>query len=121
MAVVFESAIDLAAVVQSETSHGMVILVHKDIPSDLAQQFVFGPHAESLTIRIWTCGSSYLIHNIYNNGATVNLSAAPLNERSMFLGDFNAHHRTWCRGVVVVVCLFIRFLSVDQSSRSGSR
>ena len=84
---------------QSETSHGMVILVHKDIPSDLAQQFVFGPQAESLTIRIWICGSSYLIHNIYNNGATVNLSAAPLNERSMFLGDFNAHHRTWCQGV----------------------
>ena len=24
-------------------------------------------------------------------------------------------------GAVVVVCLFIRFLSVDQSSRSGSR
>ena len=84
---------------QSETSHGMVILVHEDIPSDLAQQFVFGPRAESLTIRIWICGSSYLIHNIYNNGATVNLSAAPLNERSMFLGDFNAHHRTWCQGV----------------------
>ena len=28
---------------KSETSHGMVILVHKDIPSDLAQQFIFGP------------------------------------------------------------------------------
>ena len=56
---------------QSETSHGMVILVHEDIPSDLAQQFVFGPRAESLTIRIWICGSSYLIHNIYNNGATL--------------------------------------------------
>ena len=77
---------------KSETSHGMVILVYKDIPSDLAQQFIFGPQAESLTIRIWIRGTSYLIHNIYNNGTTVNLSAAPSNERSMSLGDFNAHH-----------------------------
>ena len=81
---------------KSETSHGMVILVHKDIPSDLAQQFIFGPQTESLTIRIWIRGTSYLIHNIYNNGTTVNLSAAPSNERSMFLGDFNAHHASWC-------------------------
>ena len=82
---------------KSETPHGMVILVHKDIPSDLAQQFIFGPQTESLTIRIWIRGTSYLIHNIYNNGTTVNLSAAPSNERSMFLGDFNAHHASWCR------------------------
>ena len=81
---------------KSETSHGMVILVHKDIPSDLAQQFIFGPQTESLTIRIWIRGTSYLIHNIYNNGTTVNLSAAPSNERSMFLGDFKAHHASWC-------------------------
>ena len=64
---------------KSETSHGMVILVHKDIPSDLAQQFIFGPQTESLSIRIWIRGTSYLIHNIYNNGTTVNLSAAPSN------------------------------------------
>ena len=75
----------------------MVILVHKDISSDLAQQFIFDPQAESLTIRIWIRGTSYLIHNIYINGTTVHLSAAPSNEKSMFLGDFNAHHASWCR------------------------
>ena len=37
---------------KSETSHGMVILVHKDIPSDLAQQFILGPQTKSLSIRI---------------------------------------------------------------------
>ena len=83
---------------KSENSHGMMILVHKDIPSsELATQFKFGHHTESLSIRIWVNGSSYILHNIYNNGNTVNFSAAPSNEKSLFLGDFNAHHTSWCR------------------------
>ena len=50
---------------KSENSHGMMILVHKDIPSsELAAQFKFGLHTESLSIRIWVNGSSYILHNI---------------------------------------------------------
>ena len=83
---------------KSENSHGMIILVHKDIPSsELATQFKFGHHTESLSIRKWVNGSNYILHNIYNNGNTVNFSAAPSNEKSLFLGDFNAHHTSWCR------------------------
>ena len=83
---------------KSEKSHGMIILVHKDIPSDLLEpQVQFGPDTESLSIRIWIRKSSYLIHNIYNIGNFINLSAASLNEKSLFLGDFNAHHKAWCR------------------------
>ena len=81
----------------SSTSHGMMILVHKDIPSEFAPEVKFGTQTESLSIRKWVCGVSYLIHNIYNNGDSVSLSAASLNEKSMFLGDFNAHHVTWYR------------------------
>ena len=81
----------------SATSHGMMILVHEDIPSDFAPEVKFRTQTESLSIRIWVRGVSYLIHNIYNNGDSVNLSAASLNEKSMFLGDFNAHHVTWFR------------------------
>ena len=83
---------------KSEKSHGMIILVHKDIPSELLEpQVQFGPDTESLSIRIWIRKSSYLIHNIYNIGNFINLSAASLNEKSLFLGDFNAHHKAWCR------------------------
>ena len=57
----------------------------------------FGPDTESLLIRIWIRKSSYLIHNIYNIGNFINLSAASLNEKSLFLGDFNAHHKALCR------------------------
>ena len=73
----------------------MTILVHKDIPSEIAQEAQFGTRAESLSIRIWVRGVSYLIHNIYNIGESVNLSAVSHDEKSMFLGDFNAHHVTW--------------------------
>ena len=48
----------------SATSHGMMILVHKDIPSDFAPEVKFGTQTESLSIRIWVRGVSYLIHNI---------------------------------------------------------
>ena len=38
---------------KSEKSHGMIILVHKDIPSELLEpQVQFGPDTESLSIRI---------------------------------------------------------------------
>ena len=84
-------------VLTSATSHGMTILVHKDILSEIAQEAQFGTRAESLFIRIWVRGVSYLIHNIYNIGESVNLSAVSHDEKSMFLEDFNAHHVTWCR------------------------
>ena len=49
---------------KSEKSHGMMLLVHKDIPSELLEpQVQFGPDTESLSIRIWIRKSSYLIHN----------------------------------------------------------
>ena len=80
----------------SATSHGMTILVHKDILSEIAQEAQFGIRAETLSIRIWVRGVSYLIHNIYNIGESVNLSALSHDEKSMFIGDFNAHHVTWC-------------------------
>ena len=66
-----------------------MILVHKDIPSELLEPLVqFGPETGSLSIRIWIRKSSYLIHNIYNIGNFINLSAASLNEKSLFLWDF---------------------------------
>ena len=70
----------------------------KIIPSELLEPHVqFGPDTESLSIRIWIRKSSYLIHNIYYIGNFINLSEASLNEKSLFLGDFNAHHKTLCR------------------------
>ena len=61
---------------KSEKFHGMMILVHKDIPSELLEpQVQFGPDTESLSIRIWMRKSSYLIHNIYNIDNFINLSA----------------------------------------------
>ena len=43
------------------------------------------------------CELPYSQHHMIAVGDSVNLSAASLNEKSMFLGDFNAHHVTWCR------------------------
>ena len=36
-------------------------------------------------------------HYIHNTDNFINLSAASLNEKSLFLGDFNAHHKALCR------------------------
>ena len=57
---------------KSEKSHGMMILVHKDIPSELLEpQVQIGPDTESLSIWIWIRKSIYLIHNIYNIGTSL--------------------------------------------------
>ena len=39
---------------KSEKSHGMMILVYKNVPSELLEPLVqFGPNTKSLSIRIW--------------------------------------------------------------------
>ena len=58
-------------------------------------------------------------------GSEVNAAVKSINEIFLCCAESNRAHDYNFHGkkcsVVVVVCLFIRFLSVGQSSRSGSR
>ena len=80
--------------------HGLITLVSNRVPSKLITlPLNLGTSTEVLSVKIWHENKPIDIHNIYRI-APANIDLLPIftnGHTSIIAGDFNAHHKSWCR------------------------
>ena len=80
--------------------HGLITLVNNRVPSKLITlPLNLGISTEVLSVKIWHEKKPIDIHNIYRV-APANIDLLPIftnGHTSIIAGDFNAHHKSWCR------------------------
>ena len=80
--------------------HGLITLVSNRVPSKLITlPLNLGISTEVLSVKIWHENKPIDIHNIYRV-APANIDLLPIftnGHTSIIAGDFNAHHKSWCR------------------------